>query len=52
VVRLGWKPGDFWSATLTEFFVALDFWAEVNGLKRRIDAPTRERLEELKRKYG
>jgi hypothetical protein len=52
VVRLGWRPAEFWSATMTEFFASLDFWAEANGLTKRSNAPTRERLDELKRKYG
>ncbi|WP_425483491.1 phage tail assembly chaperone [Ancylobacter pratisalsi] len=49
---LGWPPAVFWAATLNEFFAAHDGWCEVNGIKKRIDPPSRERLEELQRRYG
>jgi hypothetical protein len=42
----------FWAATMTEFFAAHDGWAAANGAKPKGEAPTRERIEELKRRYG
>lgn len=52
MVRLQWSPAEFWAATMTELFSAMDFWAEANGVKRRGTAPTRERLNHLKKLYG
>ena len=41
----------FWASTLTEFLVALEFWCDVNEVKKH-DAPSRERLEQLKRQHA
>jgi len=49
---LRWSNEQFWSATLTEFFAAFDFWCEANGVKTGGEGMTRERNEELKRLYG
>ncbi|WP_407122748.1 phage tail assembly chaperone [Bradyrhizobium sp. STM 3561] len=48
-----WSPSEFWASTLTEFMVAVEFWCDANGVKKS-DGETlsRERLEELKAKYG
>jgi hypothetical protein len=37
---------------MTEFTSATDFWLEANGVKTASNAPSRERLDELKRMYG
>jgi len=49
---LRWSPPEFWAATLTEFMIAVDFWCDVNGVKKQDGIMSRHRLEELKAKYG
>lgn len=46
---LGWRPGEFWSATLTEFFACIEGFNLAHGGKRPI---SRERLADLKAQYG
>lgn len=49
---LGWSPQAFWSATLVEFFAANEGLALAKGLRKKAAPPSRERLEEMKRRYG
>ncbi len=49
---LGWRPADFWSATLTEFFEAIRGFNDANGDGKNADAPTDDELDALVRRYG
>ena len=49
---LHWTPAVFWSATLTEFFCAIDGFNAMNGSKPKQDGPTDSEMAELLAKYG
>ncbi|WP_235975150.1 phage tail assembly chaperone [Stappia albiluteola] len=49
---LGWRPSDFWSASLVEFFVAIEGHAEMNGADKASDGVDPDEYEALKRRYG
>ncbi|TKT67061.1 phage tail assembly chaperone [Rhizobiaceae bacterium LC148] len=49
---LGWRPSEFWSATITEFFQAIEGWNLANGVKPKTEAPSEDEVEALARKYG
>lgn len=49
---LGWRPSDFWGATMTEFFEAIHGRNEANGVEDAPKAPTEREMEELLKKYG
>ncbi len=49
---LGWRPADFWDATLTEFFEAIRGFNEANGGKSSADAPSEGELAALVARYG
>ncbi len=49
---LGWRPGDFWDATLTEFFEAIHGRNDANGTGKEQSAPTGREMEELLKRYG
>jgi hypothetical protein len=49
---LGWRPAEFWSATITEFFQAIEGWNLANGNKPKADAPSDDDIDALVRKYG
>jgi len=42
---LGWRPGDFWSATPAELAVAL------GALRAETDAPDASTIDELRRRF-
>lgn len=49
---LRWTPQTFWGSTLVEFFAANEGLALAKGLRKKVAPPSRERLEELKKKYA
>lgn len=49
---LGWRPVDFWSATLTEFYQAINGWNDANGVEEKPAAPSEDEMAELLEKYG
>lgn len=53
---LGWRPADFWAATLTEFFAAIHGHNEANGGGEggppASDAPTKSEMAALIARYG
>lgn len=49
---LGWRPVDFWGATMTEFFEAINGHNEANGSTDSGSAPSASELEALVGKYG
>ncbi|MFT4162472.1 phage tail assembly chaperone [Shinella sp.] len=49
---LGWRPDDFWSATLTEFFEAIRGFNDANGAGKSSDAPSDDELQALVSRYG
>lgn len=49
---LGWRPSDFWGATLTEFFEAIHGRNEANGSTKEQSAPSGREMDALLAKYG
>jgi len=49
---LGWRPADFWSATLTEFFEAINGHNEAQGGETETGAPKASELDALVARYG
>lgn len=49
---LGWRPVDFWAATLTEFFEAIKGHNEAQGAEEPAAAPSADELAALVAKYG
>ncbi len=49
---LGWRPADFWAATLTEFFEAIRGYNDANGAEEEASAPTDNEMAGLLAKYG
>lgn len=49
---LGWRPVDFWAATITEFFQAIEGWNLANGTKPKVEAPSDSDVEDLVKMYG
>jgi hypothetical protein len=49
---LKWRPADFWSATLTEFFEAINGHNEVQAQDEPEKAPTASEMDELMARYG
>ncbi|MBD9636082.1 phage tail assembly chaperone [Ensifer sp. ENS07] len=49
---LGWRPADFWAATMTEFFEAIHGRNEANGVDADTSAPTSGEMDALLAKYG
>lgn len=49
---LGWRPADFWAATMTEFFEAIHGRNEANGVEDKQKAPTQSEMNALLEKYG
>lgn len=49
---LGWRPADFWSATLTEFFDAIQGHNEALGIEAEPSAPRESEMADLLAKYG
>lgn len=52
---LGWRPADFWSATLTEFFEAIRGYNDAQGGEEKPKAngaPNKNEMAELLARYG
>ncbi|MDX0573820.1 phage tail assembly chaperone [Sinorhizobium medicae] len=49
---LGWRPADFWDASLTEFFEAIHGRNEANGAEGEQSAPSGGEINALLAKYG
>jgi hypothetical protein len=49
---LGWRPTEFWGATMTEFFEAIHGRNEANGVDDAPKAPTKSEMDALLEKYG
>ncbi|GAJ91040.1 phage tail assembly chaperone [Rhizobium rhizogenes] len=49
---LGWRPADFWDATMTEFFEAIRGHNEAQGGETEPAAPTENEMAGLLAKYG
>jgi hypothetical protein len=49
---LGWRPVDFWDATLTEFFEAIHGRNEANGVDDGPKPPSKGEMDALLAKYG
>lgn len=49
---LKWTPETFWSATMTEYFAAIDGLNEANGGKPKIEPPDDDEMASLLAKYG
>lgn len=44
---LGWPPSEFWAATLSECFAAIEGLAEFHGGKPQPAAPTKAQVDDL-----
>ncbi|WFU88990.1 phage tail assembly chaperone [Rhizobium sp. CC1099] len=49
---LGWRPAEFWSATLTEFFEAINGHNEAQGAEAETSAPKPNEIDALLARYG
>lgn len=50
---LKWRPADFWSSTLTEFFEAINGHNDAQGGEdKKAEAPTANDMAALLAKYG
>ncbi|MBO9124849.1 phage tail assembly chaperone [Rhizobium sp. 16-488-2a] len=50
---LKWRPADFWEATLTEFFAAINGHNEAQEPEQKHEGgPTATEMAELMAKYG
>jgi hypothetical protein len=49
---LGWRPADFWSSTLTEFFEAIHGHNEAQETDKPEKAPSEGEMAALIAKYG
>lgn len=49
---LGWRPADFWAATLTEFFEAINGHNEAQEPEQPEKAPSEGELDALVARYG
>jgi hypothetical protein len=49
---LGWRPADFWEATMTEFFEAIRGHNEAQGGETEPAAPSENEMAGLLAKYG
>lgn len=49
---MGWRPAEFWSATVTEFFAAVDIFNEMHADPDKTEAPTDDEMASLLEKYG
>lgn len=49
---LSWRPADFWAATMTEFFEAINGRNEAQGAEEETSAPKPDEMAELLAKYG
>lgn len=49
---LKWTPETFWSATLTEYFRAIDGHNQANGGGKKAAAPTKDEMSKLLAMYG
>ncbi|WP_115420324.1 phage tail assembly chaperone [Ensifer sp. M14] len=49
---LGWRPTEFWGATMTEFFEAIHGRNEANGIDDGPKAPSKSEMDALLEKYG
>lgn len=49
---LGWRPADFWSATMTEFFEAIHGHNEAQGAETSEGGPSEKEMAALVAKYG
>lgn len=49
---LKWTPETFWSATLTEYFAAIEGHNDANGGKKAVEAPSADQLDDLLKRYG
>jgi len=49
---LGWRPADFWVATMTEFFEAIHGRNEANGGDAEPTGPSGKEMQALLERYG
>ncbi|WP_280750067.1 phage tail assembly chaperone [Rhizobium leucaenae] len=49
---LGWRPVDFWDATLTEFFIAIKGHNEAQGGEEETAGPSQGEMAAIIAKYG
>lgn len=49
---LKWTPSVFWSATLSEYFRAIEGHNEANSTKKKVEAPSDDEMTKLLAKYG
>ena len=49
---LKWRPADFWAATMTEFFEAINGHNEAQGGETETEAPTANEMAALLAKFG
>lgn len=51
-MKIGWRPADFWKATLSEFFDAVDAFNEMHADHDAVEAPTKDEMADLLSRYG
>lgn len=49
---MGWRPPEFWSVTVTEFFVAMDAFNDMHRDPKETEPPSGDEMAKLLAKYG
>ncbi len=49
---MGWKPTEFWSVTVTEYFEAVSVFNEMHADPDKTEAPTDDEMASLLERYG
>lgn len=49
---MGWRPAEFWAATVSEFFDAVDAFNEMHPDPKTVDAPSDDEMAKLLERYG
>lgn len=49
---MGWRPADFWSATMTELFDAVDAFNEMHADPKKTEPPSDDEMAKLLAKYA
>ncbi len=49
---MGWRPSEFWAATMTEFFDGVEAFNEMHGTSDKVEAPSDDEMAGLLARYG
>lgn len=49
---MGWRPAEFWAATMSEFFDAVDAFNDMHRDQKEVEAPSEDEMTKLLERYG